>query len=62
MKQLLLFAMMTCAFAGELPRFGEITVTRDLKMGYQLLSVDLNADGRKDLIAIDERAVGVGLV
>ena len=25
-------------------------------MGYQLLSVDLNGDGRKDLIAIDERA------
>lgn len=42
--------------AGELPRFREIAVANNLKMGYQLLSVDLNGDGRKDLIAIDERA------
>jgi hypothetical protein len=57
MKAIALLAFLTVlAEAGQLPRFREITVTGGLKMGYQLLSVDLNGDGRKDLIAIDERA------
>jgi len=57
MVKILLLAMASLvAAAGQLPRFREITVTRDVKMGYQLLAVDLNGDGRKDLIAIDERA------
>lgn len=34
----------------------DFTVTSGLKMGYQLISADLNADGRPDLIALDERA------
>jgi hypothetical protein len=57
MKQIYLVAFLASVVtAGELPRFREITVTSSVEMGYQLLSVDLNGDGRKDLIAIDERA------
>jgi hypothetical protein len=44
-----------CA-AAELPEFRPHVVTTSLKMGYQLLAADLNGDGRKDLIALDERA------
>ncbi len=36
--------------------FPEYTVTTGLKMGYQLVAVDLNGDGKKDLIALDERS------
>jgi hypothetical protein len=42
--------------AQNLPKFSEHVVTKELKFGYQLVSADLNGDGRKDLIAIDERA------
>lgn len=57
MRQMILTAFLAlAATAGELPRFREITVTSSVEMGYQLLAVDLNGDGRKDLIAIDERA------
>lgn len=56
MRALVLFALMALARGADLPRFSEITVTHEVKMGYQLLAVDLNGDGRKDLIAIDERA------
>jgi len=42
--------------AAELPHFREQTVTKGLKYGYQIVLVDLNGDGKKDLIAIDERA------
>lgn len=35
--------------------FREHTISKDLKMGYQLVAVDLNGDGRLDLIAVDER-------
>jgi hypothetical protein len=45
--------------AGELPRFRERVVTRGLKLGYQLVAADLNADGKKDLIAVDEQATEV---
>ena len=38
------------------PRFREQTIAKDLKYGYQLAAVDLNGDGRKDLIAVDEAA------
>ena len=38
------------------PRFREHVVSGDLQVGYQLAAADLNADGRKDLIAIDERS------
>jgi len=41
--------------AADLPRFREQVVTRDIKLGYQLIAADLNHDGKKDLIAIDER-------
>jgi hypothetical protein len=42
--------------AAELPAFREQTVIKDLKLGYQIVPVDLNHDGKKDLIVIDERA------
>ena len=42
--------------AAELPAFREHTVIKDLKLGYQIVPVDLNQDGKKDLIVIDERA------
>lgn len=42
--------------AGDLPRFRHHTVTESLKQGYQLVSVDLNGDGKSDLIAVDEAA------
>ncbi len=47
------------ARAGELPRFREHVVSKEIKAGYQLVAVDLNRDGKKDLIAIDEQATEV---
>ncbi len=45
-----------CCQAAELPAFKTVTVVRDLKMGYQLVLADLNKDGRKDIIVVDERS------
>ena len=45
--------------AQALPRFRERVISTEIKFGYQLVAVDLNRDGRKDLIAIDERATEV---
>jgi hypothetical protein len=42
--------------AQDLPRFREQVVTKALKTGYQLVAVDMNGDGKKDLIAVDEAA------
>ncbi len=39
-----------------MPRFREHVISEELKYGYQLVAADLNKDGRKDLIAVDERA------
>jgi VCBS repeat protein len=44
------------AHAGDLPQFKTHTITDSIKFGYQLVAADLNGDGKKDLIAIDERA------
>jgi hypothetical protein len=49
----------TNALATDLHRFSEQIVTREVKFGYQLIAVDLNRDGRKDLIAVDEQATEV---
>jgi hypothetical protein len=46
-------------FRGPLPRFREHTISSELKYGYQLVAADLNKDGKKDLIAVDERATEV---
>jgi hypothetical protein len=35
--------------------FREHTIATGLKMGYQLVAVDVNGDGKTDLIAVDER-------
>lgn len=43
-------------YGQELPRFGEQTISKEVKFGYQLVAADLDGDGKKDLIAIDERA------
>ena len=50
--------LLTCIslYAQELPRFREHTITNELKFGYQLVAADLNGDGKKDVIAVDERA------
>ncbi len=42
--------------AGDLPSFREHLVTDSIQFGYQLVAADLTGDGKKDLIAIDERA------
>lgn len=44
------------SWANDLPHFREQAVARDIKLGYQLIAVDLNHDGKKDIIAIDERS------
>jgi hypothetical protein len=43
------------ALAG-VPPFHAVDAVTGLKMGYQLVVVDLNKDGRKDLIVVDERS------
>src|SRR6266404_5823142 len=45
--------------AQDLPRFHDHVISREIKFGYQLIAADLNKDGKKDLIAIDERATEV---
>ena len=45
--------------AQDLPRFREKVISKEVKFGYQLIAADLNGDGKKDLIAIDERATEV---
>jgi hypothetical protein len=45
--------------AQELPRFRERVISKEIKFGYQLIAADLNGDGKKDLIAVDERATDV---
>src|SRR5512142_867404 len=35
--------------------FREHVITADLKMGYQMAVVDVNGDGKPDVIAVDER-------
>lgn len=58
MKPLLaLFPLLSyAAFAAAPAHFTAQVVANDLKYGYQLAAVDVNHDGRKDLIAVDERA------
>jgi len=46
----------TTLHAQDMPRFREHVISEELKYGYQLVAADLNKDGRKDLIAVDERA------
>src|SRR5258707_83931 len=45
--------------AQDLPRFRAQVISKAVKFGYQLVVADLNGDGKKDLIAIDERATEV---
>jgi hypothetical protein len=45
--------------AQDLPRFREQVISKAVKFGYQLVAVDLNGDGKKDLIAVDEQATEV---
>jgi hypothetical protein len=46
----------TSLHAQDLPRFRAHVISQELKYGYQLVAADLNQDGKKDLIAVDERA------
>lgn len=50
--RLLLFLGFALAAHGETPRFREHTVATGLKGGYQVLAVDLNSDGKPDLLAL----------
>jgi len=47
---------MLSLYGQDLPRFREHVITKELKFGYQLVVADLNGDGKKDLIAVDEAA------
>ncbi len=47
-------------YGQELPRFREQTISTEVKFGYQLVAADLDGDGKKDLIAIDEAATQLG--
>ncbi len=47
------------ASAQGLPKFRDQTISKAVQFGYQLVAEDLNGDGKKDLIAIDERATEV---
>jgi hypothetical protein len=55
MRFAVLFVTLT-AVAAEPPRFREHVVTANLVLGYQMSAVDLNHDGRLDLLPVDERA------
>jgi hypothetical protein len=41
--------------AAGLPQFVETTITKNLKLGYQLVVADLNRDGKQDFVVVDER-------
>jgi hypothetical protein len=43
-------------YAQDLPQFREYVISAELRYGYELVAADLNKDGRKDLIAVDEAA------
>lgn len=43
-------------YGQDLPRFREHVISKEVKFGYQLVVADLDGDGKKDLIAIDEAA------
>jgi len=45
--------------AQALPRFSDQVISKAIRMGYQLIAVDVNHDGKKDLIAIDEQGTEV---
>ena len=51
---LLLLSML--ADAASVPAFRESTIVSGLGMGYQLVLVDLNRDGKLDVIVVDERS------
>jgi hypothetical protein len=52
---LILAVLAQTAWAG-VPAFQQLAVTTSLRMGYQLVAADLNADGRLDIVVIDERS------
>lgn len=52
----LLVVLASAVLSAQPLRFREHVVAGDLKFGYQLAAVDVNGDGRTDLIAVDERA------
>lgn len=45
--------------AGDLPHFEGSVISTAVKFGYQMIAMDLNADGKKDLLAIDEQSTEV---
>lgn len=53
------FLTTSYAVAQNLPQFRDQVISKAVKFGYQLVVVDLNADGKKDLLAVDEQATEV---
>ncbi len=53
---LVTIVLASSVFAATPPRFRAHVVATGLKYGYQLAAVDLNRDGRTDLLAVDEQA------
>ena len=55
MRRMLLCLVAAALPAAELPQWHETVITNSIRMGYQLVTTDLNHDGRLDLIEVDER-------
>jgi hypothetical protein len=53
---ILVVALAAAPVAAEPPRFRAVTITDQLKLGYQLTVCDVNQDGRPDLVVVDERS------
>ncbi len=53
---ILLLLCSAAALSGELPSFRQTNIVTGLKMGYQVVVADLNADGKLDVIVVDERS------
>ena len=44
----------------DVPQFRAEVLSTGASMGYQLVAADLNGDGKKDLLAVDEQAAAAG--
>lgn len=53
---ILVLALAAAPAGAEPPRFHSVTITDQLKLGYQLTVCDVNQDGRPDLVVVDERS------
>jgi hypothetical protein len=56
MPRACLLLLLAAALSARTPQFETVTITDQLKFGYQLTVCDVNRDGRADLVVVDERA------